>query len=495
MRRGSIVLKIVLGSTAVGAGFLGVALTASDAEARLDLYVDKSAQQLSVIQNGGLLYVWPVSIGHDKHSTPNGVYTPERLERSWLSKAYYNAPMSHAIFFHNGYAIHGSKDISKLEGPASHGCIRLHPRDAALLFSMVQRAGPSNTAIFIGGDPHRPSLQSRSFDDQARLAYRHDDGVAHGARPPEPVMPPLHGGADRYVNGTSTYPPGPPPGRQSGPPMSPYYRSPAVDWRGPYSAGPDAAHYYEPDRYGDDGRSAPRGSRAEPYGNVDGRYLDGWDAPHGPGLRTDYRAVPQVDGRMALHSPPMPPDVDPYVDRAGVPYSPAVPPYYPRDRHADGRGVYPQPDPGPRPTGLDRYADGSVGPNGDQLTMRGNYLAPRLPALRPDSEAERTLHSSARTITAGSVGTKPGRLPDLPPGRTWTAGEAAKAPPPPIPAPAVLTPQPTTVAPPVTSRMEPPQERPQPEVGYRVLPRSYWAGASWRWRTKRVEEGVPRDPQ
>jgi hypothetical protein len=32
-----------------------------------------------------------------------------------------------AIFFDYGFAIHGSNDISRLGGPPSHGCVRLHP--------------------------------------------------------------------------------------------------------------------------------------------------------------------------------------------------------------------------------------------------------------------------------------------------------------------------------------------------------------------------------
>ena len=102
MRRSSLVITIAFAIT----------VAASAADAKLDLYVDKSSQNISVVQNGALLYVWPVSTGGDKFSTPNGVYMPERLERSWFSKAYYNAPMPHAIFFHNGYAIHGSYDIA-----------------------------------------------------------------------------------------------------------------------------------------------------------------------------------------------------------------------------------------------------------------------------------------------------------------------------------------------------------------------------------------------
>jgi lipoprotein-anchoring transpeptidase ErfK/SrfK len=57
--------------------------------------------------------------------------------------------MPHAIFFHYGLAIHGTNDISRLGGPASHGCVRLHPANAASLFALVKGDGPRNTRIEI----------------------------------------------------------------------------------------------------------------------------------------------------------------------------------------------------------------------------------------------------------------------------------------------------------------------------------------------------------
>jgi hypothetical protein len=59
--------------------------------------------------------------------------------------------MPHSIFFHGGYAIHGSYEISHLGGPASHGCVRLHPDNATTLFELVERQGPSNTRIVVTG--------------------------------------------------------------------------------------------------------------------------------------------------------------------------------------------------------------------------------------------------------------------------------------------------------------------------------------------------------
>jgi lipoprotein-anchoring transpeptidase ErfK/SrfK len=57
--------------------------------------------------------------------------------------------MPHSIFFYYGFAIHGTNDISRLGGPASHGCVRLHPSHAAALYVLVQRSGSRNTRIEI----------------------------------------------------------------------------------------------------------------------------------------------------------------------------------------------------------------------------------------------------------------------------------------------------------------------------------------------------------
>jgi len=180
---------------------LGVAVVASDAEAKLDLFIDKSVQQIAVLQNGRLLYVWPVSTGLDRFSTPSGVYTPERLERMWFSRAYYNSPMPHAIFFHHGYAIHGSYDITQLGGPASHGCVRLHPQDAAMLFAMVEHEGPGNTTIVVGGggSPSPAPPRSGDWDDPSRSPpYGREVGLTRGPYP-GPQAPPYYN--DRYAVG------------------------------------------------------------------------------------------------------------------------------------------------------------------------------------------------------------------------------------------------------------------------------------------------------
>src|ERR1700712_5326234 len=142
----------------------------SEARANIRISVDKSRQRMAVMVDGEARYQWAVSTGRAGHGTPSGTYRPQRLARAWFSRAYYNSPMPHSIFSHGGYAIHGSYDTRRRGGPASHGCIRLHPANAATLFALVQREGAGNTRIEIFGDS-----ASAGPRRSARRIYRDPD--------------------------------------------------------------------------------------------------------------------------------------------------------------------------------------------------------------------------------------------------------------------------------------------------------------------------------
>ena len=128
---------------------LGAVLWGSAAQAGVVVQIDKSSQRMSVSIDGTPRYNWAISTGRDGYGTPSGTFQPQAMMRSYFSRKYYKAPMPHAIFFYYGFAIHGTNDISRLGGPASHGCVRLHPANAATLFALVQRSGPRNTVIEI----------------------------------------------------------------------------------------------------------------------------------------------------------------------------------------------------------------------------------------------------------------------------------------------------------------------------------------------------------
>jgi hypothetical protein len=127
------------------------ALLVARAEAGVVVTVDKSAQRLSVSVDGYSRYEWSVSTARWGYRTPNGNYRPQWLARTWFSTKYDGSPMPHSIFFNGGYAIHGSYEIKRLGSPASHGCIRLHPENAAVLFSLVQ-ANMRSTRIVVTGE-------------------------------------------------------------------------------------------------------------------------------------------------------------------------------------------------------------------------------------------------------------------------------------------------------------------------------------------------------
>ena len=130
------------------AALLLVALS-TGADAAIVVQIDRAAQRMAVIVDGAPRYNWRVSTARRGYITPPGTYHPEMLARHWFSRKYYNSPMPHSIFFYGGFAIHGSYEISHLGRPASHGCVRLDPGNAAILFGLVQREGTAATTIVI----------------------------------------------------------------------------------------------------------------------------------------------------------------------------------------------------------------------------------------------------------------------------------------------------------------------------------------------------------
>ena len=131
----------------------GVLFTwASQANSAILITVDKAAQRMTVVVDGEMRWIWPVSTGLTKYDTPTGSYKTFRMERKHFSREWDDAPMPHSIFFtQNGHAIHGSYAIRRLGSAASHGCVRLAPRNAAQLFALVRKHGLANTQVMVQG--------------------------------------------------------------------------------------------------------------------------------------------------------------------------------------------------------------------------------------------------------------------------------------------------------------------------------------------------------
>ena len=129
-----------------------VLLSATSAQAAILITVDKSTQQMTVDVDGVRRWTWPVSTGLPGHDTPSGNYTAFRMEADHYSKEWDDAPMPHSIFFtYKGHAIHGSF-AGHIGNPASHGCVRLAPDNAAKLYELVEQQGLPSTKVVLTGD-------------------------------------------------------------------------------------------------------------------------------------------------------------------------------------------------------------------------------------------------------------------------------------------------------------------------------------------------------
>ena len=107
---------------------------------------------MTVSRDGQFLYRWPVSTGGQGYNTPSGTFTPFRMSLNHHSQEYDNAPMPHSIFFtRTGDAIHGTYEQRYLGRPASHGCVRLSPQHAAVLWGLVKKEKMANTKVVLSG--------------------------------------------------------------------------------------------------------------------------------------------------------------------------------------------------------------------------------------------------------------------------------------------------------------------------------------------------------
>jgi hypothetical protein len=153
----------------------GLAALAFAQSARADLLIaiDKSTQTMTVTVDGALRYVWPVSTGAPGYDTPSGEFMPFRMEAEHFSREWDDAPMPHSIFFtRRGHAIHGTnhKNIGQ---PVSHGCVRLAPQNASILFDLVKQEHMSNTRVELTSDT--PAASGVAHRDRSyRRGYSND---------------------------------------------------------------------------------------------------------------------------------------------------------------------------------------------------------------------------------------------------------------------------------------------------------------------------------
>jgi lipoprotein-anchoring transpeptidase ErfK/SrfK len=111
--------------------------------------IDVSKQQMKVYKGKKHLHTWKVSTGKNGYRTPRGRYKPTLIQKMHYSRKYNNAPMPYTVFFKGGYAVHGTKSVSRLGSRASHGCVRLHTSNAKKFYSLVRKYGKKYTQIKI----------------------------------------------------------------------------------------------------------------------------------------------------------------------------------------------------------------------------------------------------------------------------------------------------------------------------------------------------------
>jgi L,D-transpeptidase catalytic domain len=191
---------------------------ASAAHANIAITIDKATQQMSVAVDGAQRYTWPVSTGRPGYDTPNGTFKVNRMDADHFSQEWDNAPMPHTMFFDmRGHAIHGFFDVKHLGLAVSHGCVRLAPANATVLFNLVKAEGMANTSVTItgrtpGGDTG-PVARDRLPDNETvyspqPLSIAPPPGYAQQPPPGYGQQPPPGYGQQQQPG----YSPPPPPG-------------------------------------------------------------------------------------------------------------------------------------------------------------------------------------------------------------------------------------------------------------------------------------------
>lgn len=119
----------------------------------LVINVDLTRQKLTVSEKGSASGSWAISSGRSGYRTPTGTFRPQWMAKTWYSRKYDNAPMPNSIFFTGGFALHATYATGMLGRPASHGCVRQSPANAARLYAMVRKHGMDHTKIVVHGSP------------------------------------------------------------------------------------------------------------------------------------------------------------------------------------------------------------------------------------------------------------------------------------------------------------------------------------------------------
>lgn len=144
---------------AIAATVVSVTLVAGAAEARpgagqepgkIRIEIDKKTQRMTVTVDGEQRHVFKVSTGRQGFATPSGTFRVLLMKEMHYSRKYDNAPMPNSLFFtNNGHAIHATSAVKMLGRVASHGCVRLSPKDAKTLYQLVESMGMRSVTVVV----------------------------------------------------------------------------------------------------------------------------------------------------------------------------------------------------------------------------------------------------------------------------------------------------------------------------------------------------------
>jgi lipoprotein-anchoring transpeptidase ErfK/SrfK len=102
--------------------------------------IDLSEQRLYAWEGNKKVYVFRVSTGTRKTPTVKGrfaINSKYRINRM-RGEGYDIPDVPYAMYFHEGYAIHGAYWHNKFGTPVSRGCVNLRVKDARRLYSWAK---------------------------------------------------------------------------------------------------------------------------------------------------------------------------------------------------------------------------------------------------------------------------------------------------------------------------------------------------------------------
>jgi L,D-transpeptidase ErfK/SrfK len=145
---------------------------ARDPDAPLWLQASLSARKLTIMRGDSVVKQYDVAVGNPNHPTPTGNFTIRKLiwnpawvppDEKWAqgkkpaAPGAANNPMRTVkIFFQEpDYYIHGTGAVESLGEAASHGCLRMDPKEAAeVALMLMDNAGTSKDWDWVKGILH-----------------------------------------------------------------------------------------------------------------------------------------------------------------------------------------------------------------------------------------------------------------------------------------------------------------------------------------------------